>query len=220
MRRIQNWSTSIVLLAFACSVAGCGWSPVEPYSGQAPRLETLYVIASGWHTEIGVRAVALSGPLASTQYVPPHAQYLVFGWGERDYYMARNPGFGDLLNAAMPSSSIMLIIPLGRPPTEFFTGGSRVLAVPVSSDGLERLSTFLWDYIEKDEQGVPHRVGDGPYAESSFYASHGTYSLGNTCNTWTAEALRAAGLPVSGSGVVFAHQVIDQVLQIAPRNAR
>ena len=31
------------------------------------------------------------------------------------------------------------------------------------------------------------------------------------CNTWTAEALRVAGLPVSATGVVFAAQVLDQL---------
>ena len=36
-------------------------------------------------------------------------------------------------------------------------------------------------------------------------------ALGIRANTWTAEALRVAGLPVSTSGVVFADQVLDQL---------
>jgi uncharacterized protein with von Willebrand factor type A (vWA) domain len=35
--------------------------------------------------------------------------------------------------------------------------------------------------------------------------------LGHTCNTWTAEALRTAGLSVNASGVLFAGQVLDQL---------
>jgi hypothetical protein len=132
--------------------------------------------------------------------------------------MDPNPGLGDLLRAAAPGSSVMLIIPLERAPKDFFGSGSSVFAIPVSPDGLERLSTFLWGYMEKDQQGLPRRVGDGPYAGSSFYASVGTYSLANTCNTWTAEALRVAGLPVSTAGVVFAHQVVDQLRGIARRS--
>jgi hypothetical protein len=44
-----------------------------------------------------------------------------------------------------------------------------------------------------------------------FYAATGTYDLSHTCNTWTAEALRAAGAPVSAAGVVFAGQLLDQL---------
>ena len=39
-------------LVCAYLLAGCAWSPVEPYTGEAPKRETLYVIANGWHTEI------------------------------------------------------------------------------------------------------------------------------------------------------------------------
>src|SRR5271165_1584522 len=37
----------------------------------------------------------------------------------------------------------------------------------------------------------------------------------HTCNTWTAEALRAVGLPVNAAGVVFAGQVLDQLPPLA-----
>jgi len=209
-------SSAVLWLALAYVLAGCAWSPVEPYTGRAPSLETLYVIASGWHTEIGLPAHAIAGPLRALQGAAPAAQYFVFGWGQRNYYMARHPGLGDLVEAATPGPAVMLVIPLDVPPREFFAGSS-VFTVRVSREGLDRLSQFLWDYLEKDPRLVPRRVGDGPYLGSMFYASTGTYSLGNTCNTWTAEALRISGLPVSASGVVFAHQVVDQVQELPER---
>lgn len=199
------------MFALAGALAACAWSPVEPYAGQAPRSQTLYVIASGWHTEIGVSADSLSGPIGALRRASPNARYFVFGWGERDYYMTPNVGLADLLAAALPASSVMLVIPIDDPPTAFFTAGSRVFAIPVTQEGIDHLSQFLWDYLEKDTQQVPRRIGDGPYPQSSFYASIGTYSLGNTCNTWTAEALHVSGLPVGAAGVVFADQVVDRV---------
>jgi len=189
---------------------------VAPYVGAAPKLETLYVIASGWHTEIGLPSHAMTGPLLALQNAAPDAQYFVFGWGQRNYYMARDPALGDLAAAAIPGPAVMLVIPADISPREFFAGSS-VLTVRISRDGLDRLSRFLWEYIEKDAQLLPRRVGEGPYPGSVFYASIGTYSLGNTCNTWTAEALRVSGLPVSASGVVFAHQVVDQVPRIVEK---
>lgn len=215
MHRLRNCITLLVMVALAYGLAGCAGSPVEPYAGQAPKLQTLYVIASGWHTEIGVSADALSGPLASLRNASPDARYFVFGWGQREFYMTQEPGLSDLVDAAVSASSVMLVIPLEQTPAAFFTAGSRVFAIPVSQEGLDRLSQFLWDYVEKDVQHLPRRVGDGPYLGSSFYVSSGKYSLGNTCNTWTAEALRVTGLPVSASGVVFTHQVVDQVRGLA-----
>jgi len=135
---------------------------------------------------------------------------MLFGWGAHDYYMARNPGIEDLLRAAASGPAVMLVIPLQLAPEEFF-GASNAFAVPVSRAGIEGLSQFLWDYLATDNEAPPHRVGTGPYPQSIFYASAGTYNLGHTCNTWTAEALRAAGFPVTTSGVVFAGQVLDQL---------
>jgi uncharacterized protein (TIGR02117 family) len=208
---------ALALLLLGCSVSGCAWSPVEPYAGNAPKRRTLYVIASGWHTEIGLPAAAMPGSLTALRDAMPGAGYVVFGWGQRDFYMARNPGLGDFLAAGFPGSSVVLVIPLTQAPAEFFGSGASVYAIPVSGDGLERLAQFLWGYIEQDAQHQPRRIGDGPYPGSVFYASTGTYSLSNTCNTWTAEALHVAGLPISADGVVFASGVTGQVERLVVR---
>ena len=42
-------------------------------------------------------------------------------------------------------------------------------------------------------------------------AATGSYDLSHTCNTWTAEALHAAGVPMTAAGVVFAGQLLDQL---------
>ena len=202
-------------LALAWGLGGCAWSPVEPYTGEAPRSRTIYLIASGWHTEIGIRAEDLSGPIIALRRSLPLARYFVFGWGERAYYMAPDAGIGDLLAAAAPGPSVLLVIPTRSSPSDFFAGEAEVFAFPVAEEGLDRVSQYLWSYLEKDSQASLRRLGDGPYPESAFYASIGTYSLGNTCNTWTAEALRVAGLSVTAAGVVFAHQVTSQVRLLA-----
>jgi hypothetical protein len=133
--------------------------------------------------------------------------------------MARDPGIGDLLRAVSPGPAVMLVIPLQASP-EGFSGASNVFAVAISRDGLQRLLQFLWDDIAKDQEGTPHRIGTGPYPQSVFYSSAGIYSLAHTCNTWTAEALGVAGLPVSAAGVVFASQVLDQVRPLAVATAQ
>ncbi len=196
--------------AAALLLAGCVWRPVTRYEGVAPATETIYMAALGWHTEIGLRADLITARLAALEREFPDARYFMFGWGERGYYMAPNPGFVDLLRALVPGPAVMLVRGLRRSPAETF-GATDVYAVPVSREGVDRLSQYLWRYLDKDGQGELRRAGDGPYPESAFYAAGGTYDIGNTCNTWTAEALNVAGLPVSATGVVFAGQVVDRV---------
>jgi Protein of unknown function (DUF2459) len=105
----------------------------------------------------------IRGPLTALSRDIPSAQYLVFGWGAHDSYMARNPGMGDLLLAVAPGPAVMLVIPLQASPEAFF-GASNAYAIPASQDGIQRLSQFLWDYLAVDKEGPPRRVGTGPYS--------------------------------------------------------
>jgi uncharacterized protein (TIGR02117 family) len=201
----------IAVVCVLCGLADCSTlPPVEPYAGSASRTRLIYVIAGGWHTEIGLPVGAITGPLANLKPEFPNARFLVFGWGARDYYMARNTGIGDILRAMAPGPAVMLVIPLQMPPEAFY-GASNALAIHVSPEGIQRLAQFLWDYLAVDKEGPPRPIGSGPYPQSVFYGSAGTYNLGHTCNTWTAEALRIAGLPVSAAGVVVSSQVLDQL---------
>jgi uncharacterized protein (TIGR02117 family) len=201
-------------VAILCGLNGCSaTNPVKPHTGSAPQTEVIYVISGGWHTELGLPLEAISGPLAALKPEFPSARYLVFGWGAHDYYMAQNPGIGDLLRAVASGPAVMLVIPLEISPEAFF-GASNVFPLPASQDGIQSLATFLSDYLAVDKEGPLSRIGTGPFPQSVFFASTGTYNLGHTCNTWTAEALRAAGLPVTAAGVVFAGQVLDQLRPI------
>jgi uncharacterized protein (TIGR02117 family) len=178
----------------------------------------IYVISGGWHTELALPLEALGGRLSELKPDFPIARYLVFGWGARDYYMSQNSGIGDLLRAAAPGPAVVLVIPLQVSPEAFF-GASNVFVLPVSREGIQRLSELLWEYLVNEQKGSIERVGTGPYPQSMFYASTGTYNFGHTCNTWTAEALRVAGLPVNAAGVIFAGQVLDQLPSITGGSA-
>ncbi|MDP6343627.1 MAG: DUF2459 domain-containing protein, partial [Alphaproteobacteria bacterium] len=58
------------------------------------------------------------------------------------------------------------------------------------------------------------------YPGSRFYEGAGEYHLLNTCNTWTARALRQAGLAVDPGNAVTADDLMAQLrpLAVAPEN--
>ena len=52
---------------------------------------TIYVVGRGWHTDIGLSVDEVTGPLASLERDFPGIRFMVFGFGEREYYMAQTP---------------------------------------------------------------------------------------------------------------------------------
>ena len=121
---------------------------------------------------------------------------------------------GGRLSAADPSddrkASVLHVVGLTAPPEAYFPE-SDAIAVRLSPHGFEQLVTFIHETYKRDEHGRPLPVGPGWYAYSKFYLATGTYHLLNTCNTWVAKALRAAGLPMSPASAMTAGSVIAQV---------
>ena len=105
---------------------------------------------------------------------------------------------------------MLLVTPLYSPPRDSRTN-AQVFELSLSTAGLDRLSNHLWIVFEKSGDASLRRLAAGPESGSVFYAATGTYSASYTCNTWTAEALRVAGIPVTPAGVVFASELTDQL---------
>lgn len=170
----------------------------------------VYVIDHGWHTDIGVPASELSGPVAVFRTVFPDARALEFGFGKRTFFTARVDSWREYLLGPIPGPAAVLVTGLRvMPDAAYGSGDTVVLHLPPG--GAERLSAFLWHEFAKDRAGEPRLIASGTYPGGLFYAATGRYTLGHTCNTWTADALQAAGLPVSGDGVVFAGQAMRRV---------
>ncbi|HEX7382091.1 MAG TPA: DUF2459 domain-containing protein [Nevskiaceae bacterium] len=209
--------TSLMIAALA-TVSGCASSAVEsPHAMPAPQAAsvTVFVLSNGFHSQLVLPSVALSGPLTAFREEFPTARWLAFGWGERSFFMAPHPGIGTALRAMFPAASALLVTGLTHAPTP--GAGEQALPLRVSRVGLQGISAYLWSYVKASTQGVPLRLADGPQPDSTFYASTGTYDLFHTCNTWTAAALHAGGLPIRSGGVITAGQLTRRVAQLDPQ---
>ena len=227
-----------------CACTGASPPACPPAARPAP---VAWVISQDWHTEIGLPASELSGRLASFRTVFPGASALVFGFGKRTWMTARVESPAELLMGPFPGPAVIEVVGLRVEPALAF-GGSEVIRLKLRPGQLARLSDFLWDSFGKAQVGGkaqpggkaqaggkaragedgavgPRLVSQGLFPGSLFYAASRGYGPLHTCNSWTAEALGAAGLPVRARGVVFAGGVLDQVarlgqacrMQAAPR---
>jgi len=180
----------------------------------APPTEEVVVLDDGWHTEILLPAAGLDGGLGGLRASFPTATWLSFSFGERRYELQEKHNALDNLIAILPGPGIVMVIGHSDALTE---GDAKMHAtrLRVSRAGLERLMDFIWNDFHKDEVANIQMLRNAPEWNMRVYASSASYDATYTCNTWTLEALRAAGLEMSPAGVLFASQAMEQIGRVA-----
>ncbi len=115
----------------------------------------------------------------------------------------------EYLLGPVPGPALIEVTGLKVPPSVAYPGEDTIV-LPLPPGGARALSEFLWRDLETDGGQKPRLVAPGQFPGSLFYAARSRYSLAHTCNTWAADALRAAGLPVRADGVVFSGAVMSR----------
>jgi hypothetical protein len=199
-------------------VSGCG-SATEPRQLEA-RLsgDSVTLLDHGWHTDIGIPAAELSGPLAVFRDTFPNAKFVVFSYGKRTFLMAQANSWSEYLLGPIPGPAAIMVTGL-TVPAERAYGRDPALVLRLPKGGAERLSSFVWQEFSHDEAGRPRLLNRGPFPGSLFYAAAVGYSLDRTCNEWSALALAAAGLDIDPSGVVLAGQLMTRARRLPPDQA-
>jgi hypothetical protein len=172
----------------------------------------LYVVRRGWHIDVGFRFEDLQPPLRASGTEFPGVRYLIFGFGDRHYLMARNHHGSELLAALWPGPGLMLVTGLQASPQAAF-GNDKVLELALSADQLQSAQAFIWQALSEQAR-ISGSEAPGPYDGSRYYGASARYSAFHTCNTWAAEAIRAAGWPVHTRAVIFAGQLWRQLRRL------
>lgn len=163
---------------------------------------TLYVVSDGFHTNF---FVPVQTPvfdwrqhlnLAEISPQPPEAyQYLQFGWGDRIFYI-ETPAWDQVsvpnaLRALFYWQNDAALFVKGHtgPPT---AGPDTFLCLRLSQADYLALMQFIEHSFQTGPKGEKIRLASGQDRQSSFYAAQGSYSVLKTCNSWTADGLRAA----------------------------
>ncbi len=219
METVRGWP-ALVLFLFGPVVAlavGC-LGPIAalypPRPGE-PAM-SVWVVDHGWHTGLVVERASLSIELLPEQRDFPGARYLEFGWGDAEFYQARQPTLGLAVKAAFWSpGSVLHVVGLDAS-VEARLAGAEVAEVRLSRPGFESLARFIHDTFVRNAGNPSVVLGEGLYPGSRFYPARGRYHLLNTCNTWVAEALRAAGCPITPTYAMTAGNVMHQARSLAP----
>lgn len=215
----------LLLLCPAC--AGPAKVPLFPVQGEPS--SPIYVIGQGWHVGLAVRRMDIPRGLLPESADFPAADYLELGWGDWDYYQAGDPGLWLTLKAALwPTASVLHVVGVTGAVTDRF-GGFEIVRLDVARRGVAGLVAFVHRSFARDGAAKAVPIGPGYGRDSLFYPARGKFHIFNTCNTWTARALEAAGYPMGMFEPFTADQLMAKVRPFAappgpgaavPREAR
>ena len=206
MNMIRIW---ILFLATSCGACATPVSDMPAPSESEPH-KTIYLVSHGWHAGIVLRRADIPDSVWPELGDFPDTDYLEVGWGDMDFYQTADPHMGLILKAALlPTASVLHIVGFNGPVPAYFPY-SEIIRIELSSAGFEHLSRTIAASFALDEAGNVRSPGPGLYGNSRFYQSRETYHLFNTCNVWTARALRAAGLPITPTRAISEESLMSQ----------
>lgn len=207
----KNWTGGFVLLTLILLLtSGCN-SPISQLYPVDPTVRSLpvFIISHGWHTGIAIRKVHLG------QHLPKHPRmpqttYLMFGWGDGNYYPHPDPGTGLLLRAALlPTESVLHVVGFNNSADQYFPS-SRIIKVMIHKKGAENLAMFISNHFVLDESGNAVFATEGLYQNSAFFKAKPYYFFPRTSNRWVAQALRRTGYPIAPFFAITSGNVMKQ----------
>ena len=207
---MRTWLEYTFIVLISVIVVACAPSPkaqFPPATGEPSK--TIYLVSHGWHAGIVVKRVDIPPGIWPQHNDFPAAEYLEVGWGDKDYYMTPDPHFGIMLKAGLlPTESVLHIVGFSGVVTRYFPY-SEVIRIELSEAGFEQLCIYIENSYAIDEAGLNLSLGPSLYGDGHFYLSRETYHAFNTCNVWTARALRDAGCPITPAATLTVDTLMD-----------
>ena len=181
--------------------------------------QRIWVVSNGWHSGIVLPRADVPESVIPEIADFPHARFFEFGWGDAEFYPAREAGAWLALRAAFPGPAVVHVSGLPDHPARIWPQ-VKILPFAVDTQGLRRLLVFLRNSFDRAGAGRAAVTARGIYPFSLFYPATGRFHVFNTCNSWTAQALTAMGLGASLGGVNTAEDLISRIRPFAvPQDA-
>ena len=170
---------------------------VEPDTQKtAPLNDDIYIVSHGWHTGIVLPARDIQSRLPQLKQRFGDVPYLEFGWGDKGFYQSKEITSGLTLQAIFwPTESVVHVVAVNDKAPRVFPH-SQSLQICISDTEYASLMKFLENSFAQTGQGGLVKLQQGIYGDSQFYEGVGDYYLMNTCNKWTAKALKSAGMDI------------------------
>jgi len=177
---------------------------------------SVFIVDNSWHAAIVLRTRDLSVKTMPELADFPADQLIEFSWGDKDYFPDPQSGVLAGVKAALWSGgSVMHLVGFSDTVVNFYRGAT-VTELRLSAIAYGRMVDYISDTFTREKSLGRARAAPGLFPGSRFYPASRTFSLLRTCNTWVAEALEQAGLPISTGIIITAGNLRSQLLAAQP----
>ncbi|MBM2805046.1 MAG: outer rane lipoprotein [Deltaproteobacteria bacterium] len=210
--RSANYVLSLWLF-FNPAMARADWACVPGETS----CKTVFIVHNSWHA-----AIVLSRGDLGLDVLPelsdfPGAEFIEFSWGDKDYFPDPNSGYFAAIKAALWSSGSVIHLVGFNGSMEQFYRGADIIELRLTLAAFSRLLENLGQTFARGQTIGRAPASPGLFPDSRFYPATPTFSLLRTCNTWVAEILESAGVPVSPRMVITAGNLASQLAPLALR---
>ncbi|QQY34790.1 Protein of uncharacterised function (DUF2459) [Chryseobacterium gleum] len=161
----------------------------------------IYIYTNGVHTDIvmpvknDLQDWSRKIPFANTKSKKTDYQYIGIGWGDKGFYLD-TPTWADLkFSTAVKAAFWLSDSAMHCTYYNTMKEGEDCKMIMISRGQYENLVKYVEDKFDRDQNGnfilIPTNAVYGD--NDAFYDAKGTYSFLYTCNTWSNNALKAAG---------------------------
>jgi uncharacterized protein (TIGR02117 family) len=161
----------------------------------------IYACDNGVHTDLVLPAAA-GGAYWRTDLRSPGATYAAglthvsLGWVSRVFYV-NTPSWEDFepmtaLKALLWDETVLHVEYRAEPQP-----GEQCGAWVVGTEDYQRIVSFVRATLADRSPQGPAKIAAGYGPRDAFYAAEGRYTIIETCNQWTGQALRLGGAPVA-----------------------
>jgi uncharacterized protein (TIGR02117 family) len=206
--RPQRRRAPLLSFTLACAVLAIlmtskgGDARLYPPPLGAPRT-TIFLVDNGLHSDLALpRSALLGDPLIGRAAAMTTGDpWVLVGWGDARFYEESGISVARVLDGlsalfAPGRASVVHLEGLtSQPDMAFVSADAR--PIELSEAGFGRLIARIDRSLARDAGGAPVRLAVATGPDEAFFLSGERFSLIHLCNHWTAEALNAAGLPVS-----------------------
>ncbi|WP_426477650.1 TIGR02117 family protein [Chryseobacterium sp. CBSDS_008] len=161
----------------------------------------IYIYTNGVHTDIvmpvknDLQDWSRKIPFTNTKSKKTDYQYIGIGWGDKGFYLD-TPTWADLkFSTAVKAAFWLSDSAMHCTYYNTMKEGEDCKMIMISRNQYQNLIKFVEDKFDRDQNGnfilIPTNAVYGD--NDAFYDAKGTYSFLYTCNTWSNNALKAAG---------------------------
>ncbi len=183
-----------------------------------PECRSVFIVHNAWHA-----AIVLPRDHLSVEGLPeladfPNARHIEFSWGDRDFFTDPNAGVWAALRAAFWSAgSVLHLVGFNDSVAQFYRD-AEISELRLAPASFRLLVGFISLTFSRPPSTGRAPASPGLFPYSRFYPAREHFSALRTCNTWVAEALAAAGVPIAPGMVLTAGSLASQIESLGPSN--